>query len=267
MVASANSGLSYAFTRTMDEDPPGKCLWWVDREVGYYLNAQCSDDFTPAERATCIESVKASFQAWSNVNCSDFGFLYMGLTDSVAVGFDSVDLESNTNLVLWQESEWVHPPDALGITTNTFDTRDGSVVDSDIELNGVNWHFSADGNPYRIDVQNTITHEAGHVVGLDHSPVFDATMYPTASDGDIAKRDLHIDDINGICFIYPIGEATPSQYLNAEQELIPCGVGDEKPEESSSGCQCRTDRQADPVEIFLLIGLLLGLLVRRAQVC
>jgi hypothetical protein len=57
----------------------------------------------------------------------------------------------------------------------------------------------------RMDVQNTVTHETGHSLGLDQSPDPNATMYASAPFGETSKRALGSDDIQGICAIYPRG--------------------------------------------------------------
>jgi MYXO-CTERM domain-containing protein len=83
------------------------------------------------------------------------------------------------------------------------------------------------------DFQNALTHELGHVVGLDHNcyttndgqarlndntgtPELDcygnppppdavtaATMYPSVLLTDTQRRDLSADDVQGVCEIYP----------------------------------------------------------------
>ncbi len=72
------------------------------------------------------------------------------------------------------------------------------------------------------DLQNTVTHEAGHFLGLAHPcgdpgtplcnsdpppwetvPYRDRAMYPYTSIGDVSKRHLSADDVAGICAIYP----------------------------------------------------------------
>src|SRR5262249_37990000 len=94
----------------------------------------------------------------------------------------------------------------------------------DIELNdsvgsdGSKFTFTAlDGPPctdpnqtgcVRIDVQNTVTHESGHSIGLDHTPDPNATMFATAPEGETSKRTLGADDIQAVCHIYPQGART-----------------------------------------------------------
>ena len=50
-----------------------------------------------------------------------------------------------------------------------------------------------------IDLLNTVTHEAGHFLGLGHTSVDGATMAAYGQTGDIDKRTLEPDDEDGYC--------------------------------------------------------------------
>jgi MYXO-CTERM domain-containing protein len=58
------------------------------------------------------------------------------------------------------------------------------------------------------DVWNTTAHEAGHFLGFAHTNVPGAVMFPTVSIGDLSKRSLHPDDVDGVCTVYPRDAAT-----------------------------------------------------------
>jgi hypothetical protein len=59
------------------------------------------------------------------------------------------------------------------------------------------------------------THEIGHVLGLDHSPDWEATMYASYSRTSNIS-ELTEDDVAGLCAIYPpdrkVGRCDPAPY-------------------------------------------------------
>lgn len=54
--------------------------------------------------------------------------------------------------------------------------------------------------PGHIDLETVALHEIGHLLGLEHSSVEGAIMYPSVSDG--MTKDLHGDDVQGIKELY-----------------------------------------------------------------
>jgi uncharacterized protein (TIGR03382 family) len=132
------------------------------------------------------------------------------------------------------------PPNSAGtiiaLTTSTFVVSTGEIVDADIELHEWNggtasagYYFTCvdapacgrgvRGNPncVSMDLANTVTHEVGHFLGLDHVCSYqntscdpNATMAPNALEGETSKRSLGADDVEGVCSIYPAGQATSS---------------------------------------------------------
>ncbi|MFC1909987.1 hypothetical protein ACFLXC_01680 [Chloroflexota bacterium] len=60
---------------------------------------------------------------------------------------------------------------------------------------------------FDVDIQNIMTHEAGHwlmLEDLDNSGAAEQTMYYQAADGELKKRSLEEGDIAGIQMIYPL---------------------------------------------------------------
>lgn len=131
----------------------------------------------------------------------------------------------------------VYDSSVLMLTSSEVNNKSGSMTRASIEVNAVDFTW-ADlvVHPERErsttqDLQNALTHELGHFVGLDHNctgpgidpalmldendepapacddaplPILEATMYPTAPHGDLQKRTLAADDLNGLCTIYPV---------------------------------------------------------------
>jgi hypothetical protein len=123
---------------------------------------------------------------------------------------------------------WSHGDGVIGLTTSTFSTRTGHVLDADIELNSsqpggsTGFLFTTVNSPpceglpstscVAVDLQNTMTHELGHVLGLDHVQTAGSTMEATAPPGETSKRIIDVGSAEGFCTIYPRG-LPPTQCL------------------------------------------------------
>jgi hypothetical protein len=66
----------------------------------------------------------------------------------------------------------------------------------------VPWSTAAATEIGKYDLQSTMLHELGHVLGLDHSNVSGAIMLPQIGSGQ-QRRELSADDIAGIQALYP----------------------------------------------------------------
>lgn len=78
------------------------------------------------------------------------------------------------------------------------------VYDADIAFNP-RAQFSTSTPPLAgaLDLQSVATHEFGHALGLDHSGVAHAVMFPAGDTGESQQRTLSSDDIIGISYLYP----------------------------------------------------------------
>jgi len=161
---------------------------------------------------------------------------------------------------------WDRGSATIATTLTTFRVSTGQIFDADIEINdapNTNGKFTfttADApacppgapivNCVSIDVQNTVTHEAGHTLGLAHSGDPTATMAASAPPGETSKRVLGTDDLNGICAIYPRGAQTATS-LGDPIDIVP----------AASGCGC-SSREGGPLSA-LWVGLVLALARRK----
>ena len=82
---------------------------------------------------------------------------------------------------------------ATGITTVFYvdhgEPDDGTILDADVELNDINFTFVVEPTTQQpragtevSDLENTLTHELGHVLGLDHTCANAATPPQSGSE-------------------------------------------------------------------------------------
>ena len=91
----------------------------------------------------------------------------------------------------------------LAATLTGYYHQEGSLYyidDADIYTNQRYNYTSSketDGCSGEYDIDGIMTHEVGHVIGLGHSSVAGATMYPSVSACNFNNRTLEADDIAG----------------------------------------------------------------------
>jgi len=214
------------------------------------------------DAAGYLSAAQTAGAAWSQASldgvqqCSNVIFTVVPVADDAGpVGMDY------TNRLIFRQGEcpacsgaWCSDPlpkdgscydrNALAITSVFQIKSTGEIVDADLEVNATTWTWGDYvGHPEQFestthDFQGTITHEFGHVIGLDHTcytpgtradgtpiprpvdnngnPVPDcgadnspsitqATMYPsvTTPSAEVELRSLSPDDVQGACEIYP----------------------------------------------------------------
>jgi Matrixin len=80
-----------------------------------------------------------------------------------------------------------------------------TIYDADVYTNTKYKFYSsreADGCASEFDIDGIMVHEVGHIIGLGHTTVAGATMYPSVSSCNSANRTLEADDIAGMNALY-----------------------------------------------------------------
>ena len=92
----------------------------------------------------------------------------------------------------------------------------GEITDADIVFNGRDFDFSISENGTgrgQVDLQDVLTHEIGHFIGLDHTPLVGSpSVRPTMNPFNTAEapriaRTLEADDKAGVSALYPSATA------------------------------------------------------------
>jgi hypothetical protein len=246
------------FVRTANAS--GANIHWKSGCAYLSVAAEGSTQIAGEREFTVVDEVLAHWTGETR-GCSNFQLINEGPEDR-EVGLDGI------NLLKFREEFWCRPASgddpeecydqaAAGLTTLFFiddsgSNRNGEIIDADIEFNGVQFAFSADGatsgtQDCEADLANTLTHEIGHFIGLDHtcwtggprlldntgntvpacsgaglSPaITEATMYNFQSCGETLKSTLTADDVAGFCEIYPTA-TTPTTCKRANIEPAGC---------------------------------------------
>lgn len=170
--------------------------------ITYSLNPAGSDDlpFSQIERA-----IASSFQSWEDVPTSNVAFARGPNTTSTSTTNDGV-LQ-----LFWLENtestaDGLNLAGAVALTRRTYFTsgnRTGEITDAATVFNGFRYKWSVDGRSDAVDVQEVATHEIGHILGLAHTPIGGATMYPLTIAGRTQARSLAPDDEIAVSVSYP----------------------------------------------------------------
>lgn len=228
LAASAGTALSYTQNQTCGgrgqpcrPNQEAHPIVWDRTCVLYYLDQTGSEDFEPGPDGFAGDDleriVSDSFAAWTEPSCSGLKLLYGGKVDHNA------ELPGERrNTVRFNADDWRGSATTFATTIVNYNPNTGEIGEADIIVNDQFYEFSDRELPGvgEADLQNTLTHEVGHLIGMAHSDVAAATMFGSADLGETKKRSLHRDDIDGLCAHYP-----PEEYDST------CGMQDDEDDE------------------------------------
>ncbi|CAN5240277.1 hypothetical protein BH11MYX1_BH11MYX1_21620 [soil metagenome] len=270
-----------AFVRT-GPTTAGHPLYWESGCIFVTPDADGTKEIPGDQEFAVIDACIATWNG-GTASCS---YLQVKTDASAQVEVGGKDYK---NVIKFRDASWCRPAthdtpakcysdSSAGITTATYvddgGARDGAIVDADIEINGVNFAIGVNGTTLGAggclaDLANTLTHELGHLHGLEHTclasgdparvdgdgkpvppcsatsdpKIVDSTMYPFQDCGETKKATLAADEISAICTTYPTAN----------------GPGTCEPVGSGAGC-CEVGRGRSsplgPLALALVVGFL-----------
>lgn len=185
-------GVSSAHAYVIKKTKTGNAVRWTTPIVTLYVDPQLEEFFGKHEVRT---SLSIATEAWRGMtNVPD-----VVISDKPASGYQSHARSNGIYLM----HPWLFAKEQLAVTVSTYDL-DGRMIGADILINGESdYAFLPDGEDVpgmtHHDIAAVLTHEMGHVLGLDESPDEPAaTMYPYIRGGEVHQRTLEEDDTLGI---------------------------------------------------------------------
>jgi hypothetical protein len=162
---------------------------WPQPQTSYYINSTNLDLARPAAEA----AVRAGADPWLQ-QAGAFRFTFAGSSSQTTNTNDQI------NLVLFRNAA-----NGAAIATTYWWSMGSQIIDADIVFwdGGFTFFAGTSGCSGGFYIEDIAAHEFGHALGLGHSAVTGATMYPSVSSCNAGNRTLEADDISGVRSLYP----------------------------------------------------------------
>jgi hypothetical protein len=185
-----------AHAYTLKATKSGHPVRWSSPTITLYVDERLEHAYGKEAVASALS---IAVDAWRGLpNVPD-----ITISERPAPGYQA---DQRTNGVYFM-SPWPFARQQLAVTVSTYDLE-GRMIGADVLVNGDSeYALLADGadEPGQVkhDMAAVLTHEMGHVLGLDESPDDQgATMWPYIRGGDVHQRTLSDDDEQGVIAAY-----------------------------------------------------------------
>lgn len=184
-------------------------LRWKENKIPIYISKSFSDKaINIRAKSDVLGAIQRSLKHWEDVADIEFEILFsdkesVNAKDSKGDGISLISIAPTSENLLFFEDNI----DSYSAMTRLFYNSKGEIQESDIILNPIQL-FTTDGTFGTFDLEATLTHEIGHLLGLGHSQVLGSTMHSHQGTNGIynlpsfSSRTLSADDKAGAISLY-----------------------------------------------------------------
>ncbi|MBW7876342.1 MAG: matrixin family metalloprotease [Candidatus Cloacimonetes bacterium] len=219
MVSAIEAGIPF-FVRTATGS--FERMRWPNSAITVHVNASTASSLSNAQ---VMSEIQIAANQWQNIADSSVSFTVLTTATSPdTLGGSSPNMMNHISFGSGSNFN----PGVIAITFTTARNDNGQIVDADIMFNKQDFVFvdnvaNSDPLANRILLSGVATHEFGHLLGFDHSPIRafvlknaqipESTMFPFYSNDQLT---LAPDDVSLLSFTYPGGSSPFNGFVSGQ---------------------------------------------------